>query len=553
MPRPQRPPRLPLLLLCASTLTLLASAQQQQQQQQQQQDALLRGAVRPSGGAGERYRSNAELEVWARSFGGDGSRCPGLGSAWTFGRSSQGEPLWALDVTDPSSNSSAKPVVKLLGNTHGDEPAGREIVASLAEWLCERWARKDDVQATSLLRDARLLLVPTLNPDGFEKHRRGNAAGADLNRDFPDPWLDGDGDGVAQARAQAHYRVRRAGGRTKGRQPETVAAMSLAQHAPCVAAIAYHEGAVVANYAWDGHPSGDRRHGSYSRCPDDDTQRMLASAYARTHPSMSASAQFKGGITNGAAWYPLYGGNQDWEYINTGCMFITVEANEQKWPKEQRLPALIADHRGATLALARAALGGVTGVVVDAATGERVAGARVTVLGREKSSTPAKGPSGEFFRTLLPGTYVLRASAPGYADGTQTVTVPRAADGGEPSVAGVRLELVALGGGGQQQQQVQQQQQQAEEQQQVQQQQQAEQQQKVQPMALASEEASWSASALAAQIETEVSDAEHWVEVEAHRYSASLLPAGVVVMVALLAVVAAARRRRRARLSAGRR
>jgi hypothetical protein len=67
------------------------------------------------------------------------------------------------------------------------------------------------------------------------------------------------------------------------------------------------QGAVVANYPWDG--SEDRgRH--YAACPDDAAYVHLAGAYARAHASMAASAEFPGGITNGAAWYPLWGGMQ---------------------------------------------------------------------------------------------------------------------------------------------------------------------------------------------------------------------------------------------------
>ncbi|KAK4382637.1 Carboxypeptidase SOL1 [Sesamum angolense] len=50
---------------------------------------------------------------------------------------------------------------------------------------------------------------------------------------------------------------------------------------------------------------------NYYECPDDETFRYLASLYSRSHYNMSLSKEFPGGITNGAFWYPIYGGMQD--------------------------------------------------------------------------------------------------------------------------------------------------------------------------------------------------------------------------------------------------
>ena len=424
----------------------------------------------------------------------------------------QGEPLIALDITDPRTNATAKPVLKIVANTHGNEPAGREIGVDLAEWLCKGYAERLP-EAVELLRDARVLLVPALNPDGFAARQRGNAAGADLNRDFPDQF------------APAVQKM----------QPETLAAMRLSRNSPCVAAIAFHEGAVVANYAWDGLPSRSRR-SEYSRCPDDDTQRALASAYANGHPSMASSAEFPGGITNGAKWYPLYGGNQDWEYINTGCMFITVEANEAKWPPADRLPQLAAAHRPATLALLRQALGGVTGVIVDAGTGAPIPHAEVVVRGREVARTPVSGAGGEFFRTLLPGEYRLVASARGYREAELAVSVPKPATPGDGGVAGVRFELSPTGGG------------------EAKAVQHAEQRGQQLPQSMGAMQGAQvhapqggraSAYNLAGELGAEVEAAELWVEMHARTWNPHMLAAGGVLGVAALTLVAVRRRRNR--------
>ena len=67
------------------------------------------------------------------------------------------------------------------------------------------------------------------------------------------------------------------------------------------------QGAVVANYPWDGSQDQQTH---YSRSPDDATFIHLARTYAQAHGTMHASKEFPQGITNGAAWYPLWGGFQ---------------------------------------------------------------------------------------------------------------------------------------------------------------------------------------------------------------------------------------------------
>jgi carboxypeptidase D len=67
------------------------------------------------------------------------------------------------------------------------------------------------------------------------------------------------------------------------------------------------QGALVANYPWDG-TEDQRTH--YNACPDDETYRYLAGVYAGFHRQMHLSREFPMGITNGAAWYPVWGGMQ---------------------------------------------------------------------------------------------------------------------------------------------------------------------------------------------------------------------------------------------------
>ena len=86
---------------------------------------------------------------------------------------------------------------KYVGNMHGDETVGRQMLIYLAHYLLQNYGRKPRI--TRLVDNTEIFLVPTMNPDGFSKSAEGcgtrlfsfgesgrnNANGVDLNRDFP--------------------------------------------------------------------------------------------------------------------------------------------------------------------------------------------------------------------------------------------------------------------------------------------------------------------------------------------------------------------------------
>jgi protein MpaA len=64
--------------------------------------------------------------------------------------------------------------IVVIGQMHGSEPGGQQVVAQLA---------KRPVPA-----GVGLWLIVTMNPDGDRRGTRSNARGVDLNRNFPDGW-----------------------------------------------------------------------------------------------------------------------------------------------------------------------------------------------------------------------------------------------------------------------------------------------------------------------------------------------------------------------------
>jgi N-acetylmuramoyl-L-alanine amidase len=101
---------------------------------------------------------------------------PAQAGAWeTIGRSEQGRPIRALRV----GSARARVKVMVVGTVHGNEQAGRAVVARL------RAARPP--------RGTALWLVDDGNPDGTAAGTRHNANGVDLNRNFPYRWQHQDG------------------------------------------------------------------------------------------------------------------------------------------------------------------------------------------------------------------------------------------------------------------------------------------------------------------------------------------------------------------------
>uniref|UniRef100_A0A061S7Q8 Carboxypeptidase D n=1 Tax=Tetraselmis sp. GSL018 TaxID=582737 RepID=A0A061S7Q8_9CHLO len=366
----------------------------------------------------QRYFSNEQLGQYLQNYA---KRCSNISRLFSIGKSASGRwNLWALEISNNPGTDEPKPYVKLVANMHGNEPSGRQLLLQLAEELCTRYS--SDPEVASLVDGFHVMILPTMNPDGFERRMRPNIQGKDLNRDFPDPIQAAMGRGWSDNLAPT------------GREaPETRAVMDWARSHHFVAGVSMHEGAVVANYPWDG--SLDRRT-HYSASPDDAAFRHLATVYAQRNKDMAASKEFPGGVTNGAAWYPLYGGMQDWNYLAADCMEITLELSQRKFPDKSLLPGLWEANRDALVALlTAAAYGGAWGTVVGTAGGAEPTplAAEIRVAGISKAIRASR--FGDFYRPLAPGNYTVTASAAGYMAQSKEVAIPR--DG-----SGARLEFV---------------------------------------------------------------------------------------------------------------
>jgi len=55
--------------------------------------------------------------------------------------------------------------------------------------------------------------------------------------------------------------------------------------------------------------------------------------------------RFENGIVNGAEWYSVSGGMQDYNYLHTNCMELTIELGCNKYPQSSELGKYWEDNR----------------------------------------------------------------------------------------------------------------------------------------------------------------------------------------------------------------
>ncbi|NLI47945.1 MAG: hypothetical protein GX414_12640 [Acidobacteria bacterium] len=338
-----------------------------------------------SGDPLEAYHDYDELTAELQSLAA--SR-PDICLLLSAGRSVQNRELWVLKISDHPASEEDEPECRYISTIHGDEPVGTEMLIYLCRHLIDQYGV--DVAITELVDETEIYILPLLNPDGNALGSRYNANGVDLNRDFPDRITDPDNTPT-------------------GREAETLRVMTFfGDHSPVISAN-FHGGALVMNYPWD---SSTLPSGMYAACPDDDVFIHLAETYAAANPPMWDSPYFEHGITNGNDWYALFGGLQDWSYNWMGCMDLTGEISNDKWPDAAALDELWEDNRTSMVAYLAECHRGVRGLVTDADSGLPVA-AVITVTGRDMPFY-TDPDVGDFHRCLLPGVYRLQFEADGY-------------------------------------------------------------------------------------------------------------------------------------------
>ncbi|XP_062859109.1 carboxypeptidase N catalytic chain isoform X2 [Trichomycterus rosablanca] len=362
------------------------------------------------------------------------SQCPYISRIYSIGRSVEGRHLYVLEFSDnPGIHEALEPEGKYVGNMHGNEVLGRELLLHLSQFLCDEY-QAGNQRITELIHNTRIHILPSMNPDGYEVAAmqgpefngylvgRGNSREVDLNRNFPD------------LNALMYYNEKNNGPThhlplpdnwEQQVEPETLAVIKWMQNYNFVLSANLHGGAVVANYPFD--KSGEPRirgKSSYTATPDDKIFKKLAKTYSYAHSWMhkgwNCGDYFEDGITNGANWYSLSKGMQDFNYLYTNCFEITLELSCDKFPSASALSGEWMANREALVSYLEQVHHGIKGMVYDE-NNNPMSNAEISVAGINHAVTT--GADGDYFRLLLPGTYTVTASAEGYQTFTSTVTV----------------------------------------------------------------------------------------------------------------------------------
>ncbi|KWW31096.1 MAG: hypothetical protein AUK64_410 [bacterium P201] len=297
-----------------------------------------------------------------------------------------------------------KPKFLYTSTIHGDETTGWIMMLRLIDYLLEN---PNEPEVQNVMDNIDLFIGPLANPDGTYHAGNNNVNGAwrynhtnymDLNRNYADPHGGPHPDGNEY-------------------QLETLWFMQLAEDYDFVMGANYHGGSEVVNYPWDN---------THTLHADDDWYRLVSREYAdlcQQHDS-NYMDDLNNGITNGADWYMIGGGRQDYMNGYHQCREVTIECSGNKLVPANTLPMYWDYNKEAIFAFMNQCLYGVHGVVTDSLTGQPIE-ATITVSGHDDqySFVSSHLPAGDFHRPIKGGSYSFIFSAEGYCPKMIDVTV----------------------------------------------------------------------------------------------------------------------------------
>jgi len=327
-----------------------------------------------------------ELERLASTY-------PELTELTSAGRSVQGRELWLMKISDRAAVDEDEPKLLYIANMHGDEVVGRELMIYLVRQLLEEYDSNERIR--SLVNNSQIYIMPSMNPDGFERGRRENSRGYDLNRDFPD-FLDDPSDSE------------------NGRQVETQHVMKLHSEHHFVLAINFHGGAVCFNLPWDTKVNNSPS----ARFGDDPLLSVLGREYANNNSYMSSNGGFDRGVTYGYEWYRVVGGMQDWANYYRRSTHATVELSFTKWPSSSTLETQWSRNQEALLQYLERGLRGAH-LKVTNPDGELLRNVDIKVSSAYARTVQYN--SGVIHKPTLPGIQAIEVSANGFKK--QTINI----------------------------------------------------------------------------------------------------------------------------------
>jgi len=315
----------------------------------------------------------------------------------TIGFSIHNHEILVVKISDHAELEEPEPEFFYTSTMHGDEVTGYVLMIRLIDWLLNHYGK--DEKVTTLVDNMQIWINPLANPDGtyysgndsIYGATRFNANSVDLNRNYPAP------------NGNIHPD-------NNDYQPENLVMMTFMKSRYLVMSANLHGGAEVVNYPWDTWPELH---------PDDDWFRFISRQYADTAHLYNDQymTQLDNGITNGYAWYSIWGGRQDYVTYFLGGREVTIELSVDKIPPADTLPYLWEYNYRSLLNFMEQCLYGISGQVTNGQTGTPVK-SMIEVEGHENRNTFILSDSitGNYYRLIKEGIYNLQVSAEGYND-----------------------------------------------------------------------------------------------------------------------------------------
>jgi len=338
---------------------------------------------------------------------------PDLVQVFTIGTTTADKlPIRAVKLSRNVRKDDDRPTILFDGCHHSNEILGAEICLTILRAFAEGYGKDPDV--TRWMTRFQIYVVPVLNVDGYRvvtsgmdprwrKNRRETTSdglmdisdGVDINRNYDFNWAHGGSGDPGSERYRGEYPFS---------ESENRAFASLARSKRFLASLTYHSQGEVIYYPWNwkGH-----------KAPDD----SLLTTIAR---NVAASIRTLKGDTNYRAEYGagLVGQSYPWLYGALGTFDFVVETGRgASFSPAYLVDRIVSANMDGVRTFLRHAEGpGLRVTVVDKRSGKPLdAEVWLPAIETEDVHRRSTRPGmGVYHRLLLPGTYMVIVTAPGY-------------------------------------------------------------------------------------------------------------------------------------------